>query len=202
MKHRKTILIICVVILIFFIIMIYKFLKSGNNISNKSADEIKNYILNIESYYAIAKVTIKSNKNENTYLVKQEDNKKNNYYMQEVLEPEKIRGVQFIFDGKDLKLENTKLTLSKIYKDYKYLDSNELSLVSFIDDYKDSEASQFKEVDGEIVLETKVTIGNKYIASKKLYFNKAENKVEKIEIKDNTQNTRIYICYQEIQLNK
>ncbi len=116
MKHRKTILIICVVILIFFIIMIYKFLKSGNNISNKSADEIKNYILNIESYYAIAKVTIKSNKNENTYLVKQEYNKKNNYYMQEVLEPEKIRGVQFIFDGKDLKLENTKLTLSKIYK--------------------------------------------------------------------------------------
>ena len=202
MKHRKTILIICVVILIFFIIIIYKFLKSGNNISNKSADEIKNYILNIESYYAIAKVTIKSNKNENTYLVKQEYNKKNNYYMQEVLEPEKIRGVQFIFDGKDLKLENTKLTLSKIYKDYKYLDSNELSLVSFIDDYKDSEASQFKEVDGEIVLETKVTIGNKYIASKKLYFNKAENKVEKIEIKDNTQNTRIYICYQEIQLNK
>ena len=202
MKHRKTILIICVVILIFFIIIIYKFLKSGNNISNKSADEIKNYILNIESYYAIAKVTIKSNKNENTYLVKQEYNKKNNYYMQEVLEPEKIRGVQFIFDGKDLKLENTKLTLSKIYKDYKYLDSNELSLVSFIDDYKDSEASQFKEVDGEIVLETKVTIGNKYIASKKLYFNKAENKVEKIEIKDNTQNTRIYVCYQEIQLNK
>ena len=202
MKHRKTILIICVVILIFFIIIIYKFLKSGNNISNKSADEIKNYILNIESYYAIAKVTIKSNKNENTYLVKQEYNKKNNYYMQEVLEPEKIRGVQFIFDGKDLKLENTKLTLSKIYKDYKYLNSNELSLVSFIDDYKDSEASQFKEVDGEIVLETKVTIGNKYIASKKLYFNKAENKVEKIEIKDNTQNTRIYICYQEIQLNK
>ena len=44
--------------------------------SNKSADEIKEYILNIESYKAIAEVTIKSNKNENTYKLEQKYNRK------------------------------------------------------------------------------------------------------------------------------
>ena len=66
MKNKKTVVIILATI--FFIIIIfliknnYKFLKKGNNISNKSADEIKEYILNIESYQAIDE----SGENKNT----------------------------------------------------------------------------------------------------------------------------------------
>ena len=57
--NRKKVLIafstIAILILVIFLTKrSYKILKNGNNISNKSADEIENYILNIESYYTIA----------------------------------------------------------------------------------------------------------------------------------------------------
>ena len=67
MKNKKIlILTICIILIgivtsVFFIKNNYKFSKTGNNISNKSADEIKEYILNMESYEATAKITIKSN---------------------------------------------------------------------------------------------------------------------------------------------
>ena len=91
MKNKKIIIIIFAIILLILIIFLiknnYKISKKGNNISNKSADEIKQYILNIESYQAVAKITIKSNKNENIYIVKQQYNKNDNVYKQEILDP-------------------------------------------------------------------------------------------------------------------
>ena len=136
MKGKKILIFIAgaviIFIMIFFIKNNYKFSKKGNNISNKSADEIEKYILNIESYRAIVQVTIKSNKNENIYKLKQQYIKNGNIYKQEAIEPQNISGVSFLYDNGELKIENTKLSLSKIYKNYKYIESNELSLSSFI----------------------------------------------------------------------
>lgn len=206
MKNKKMLIIIIFTILllliIFFIKNNYKISKHGNNISNKSADEIKEYILNIESYQANATITIKSNKNENTYKVKQQYSKENNVYKQEVIEPDNIKGVQFIYDGNILKIENTKLGLSKLYENYNFINSNELSIISFIEDYKANMNSQIKEEDGRIILEAKVKNENKYVSGKKLYINKAEGKIEKLEIQDITQNTKIYILYNEIEINE
>lgn len=205
MKNKKMLIIIIFTILllliIFFIKNNYKISKHGNNISNKSADEIKEYILNIESYQANATIIIKSNKNENTYKVKQQYSKENNVYKQEVIEPDNIKGVQFIYDGNILKIENTKLGLSKLYENYNFINSNELSIISFIEDYKANMNSQIKEEDGRIILEAKVKSENKYVSGKKLYINKAEGKIEKLEIQDITQNTKIYILYNEIEIN-
>ena len=206
MKNKKIIiLIISIVIIVLFTFFIknnYNSSKTGNNISNKSADEIKEYILNIESYKANAKVTIKSNKNENTYVVLQQYNMEGNIYKQEVLEPENIAGVQFVYDGTNLKIENTDLMLSKIYEEYKYIESNELSLISFTEDYKKSDESNYYEEENNIILETKIKDGNKYVAYKKLYINKEKGKIEKLEIKDITQNIKIYILYNEIEINE
>ncbi len=205
MKNKKTVVIILAII--FFIIIIfliknnYKFLKKGNNISNKSADEIKEYILNIESYQAIATITIKSNKNENNYKIKQKYNKKNNSYKQEVLEPSNFSGIQFIYDGETLKIENTKLNLSKIYTNYKYIESNELSLIAFIENYKKDEQAKCIEENGKIILEANIRNENKYVSKKRLYINRDNYKIEKMEIIDITQNTRIYILYNEIEIN-
>ena len=169
--------------------------------SNKSADEIKEYILNIESYKAIAEVTIKSNKNENTYKLEQKYNRKDNVYKQEVLEPENIKGVQFIYDGTNLKVENTKMNLNKIYTNYNYIESNELGLASFIEDYKQSNEAKYIEKNGKVILETDVKKANKYVANKKLYIDKEKGEIEKLEINDITQNTRIYILYNKIEIN-
>lgn len=190
------------IIIIFLIKNNYKFGKTGNNISNKSADEIKEYILNIESYEATAKVTIKSNKNENTYILEQKYNKNERVYKQEIIKPNEMSGVQFIYNGKDLKIENTELSLNKIYKDYKYIESNELSLISFIEDFKENGTSKCYEKNNMILLETDVKNGNKYISSKKLYINKEKGRIEKLEIKDITQNVKVYILYNEIEINE
>ena len=205
MKNKKIIiLIISIVIiigLIFFIKNNYKFSKHGNNISNKSAEEVKEYILNIESYKATMQVTVKSNKNENNYIVLQKYNKESNIFKQEILEPENIRGVQFIYDGTNLKIENTKLNLSKIYENYEYIESNDLGLVAFIEDFKKDNKSKCYEENGVITLETEVTKSNKYLLSKKLYINKEQGKIEKMEIRDMAQNVKIYILYNEIEIN-
>ena len=192
---------IVIIVLIFFTKNNYKFSKRGNNISNKSADEIKEYVLNIESYEAEAKIVIKSNKNENTYLVTQKYHKEGNIYKQEVQEPQKIAGVQFIYDGTNLKVENKGINLNKIYEKYNYIESNELSLASFIEDFKESNESKCVEENVNVILEIQVKDGNKYTASKKLYINREKGKIEKMEIKDRTQNTRVYILYNKIEIN-
>lgn len=205
MKFKKTIIIfIIVLILILGVILIknnYKNSKNGNNISNKSADEIENLILNIGSYEANANITIKSNKNQNTYVVKQKYNKEGNLYRQEILEPSGIAGTLIQYDGKDLTIKNTNLNVKKIYENYSYIESNILSLASFIEDYKQSESKEIKEENGIVTLQVKLSNNNKYTMEKMLYINKNENKIEKMEIKDTTQNVRIYILYNEIEFN-
>lgn len=204
LKNKKIVIIIILILLIIILTIFiknnYKSLKNGNNISNKSADEIKEYILNIESYKAIIKMQIKSNKNENTYIASQTYNKEKNTYIQEVLEPEKISGIKFIYDGNNLKIENTKLSLSKIYEEYKYIESNKLSLISFIEDYKKSNKTKCYEKNGTIYLEIEAN-NEKKIIYKTLSINKENGKIIKLEIKDMAQDVKIYILYNEIEIN-
>ena len=76
-----TIIFFIILIIIFssiFLIFNYKTLKSGNNtISIKNIENVSEYILNINEYNAEVEVTVKSNKNENKYNIKQRC--KNNY---------------------------------------------------------------------------------------------------------------------------
>lgn len=181
--------------------MIIKYLKNGNNMSNKSADEIKEYILNISSYEAEVEINVISNKNQNKYKAKQQFVKEDNLYKQEIIEPENIKGVIFSYDGKNLNLENTKLGLNKIYEDYKYIGSNDLSLIQFVNDYNDVEEKSFQEKDGNVILELKIKNGNKYRTYKKLYVDKQRGVPTKMEIQDVSQNIIIYILYNEIKIN-
>ena len=201
----KKIIIIAIIIItiiaIFFIKTNYKLFKIGNNMSNKSADEIEKYILDINSYELTANITVESNKNTNIYIIKEKYIKDNNICKQEVVEPENVKGITFIYDGTSLKIENTNLNLNKIYKNYNYIGENSITLMSFINDYKDSNESNISENEDEIILEAKLKNGNKYIAYKKLYISKRAGNPSKLEIQDITQKTTIYILYNEIKIN-
>jgi hypothetical protein len=202
MKKIITIAIIIITIIaIFFIKTNYKSLRFGNNINNKSADQIKKYILDIDSYELIADITVQSNKNTNSYIMKEKYVKDNNISMQEVLEPENIRGVKFIYDGISLKVENTNLNLSKIYENYQYIGESTITLIDFINDYSESDESTMLETNEEIILETKLKNGNKYVSYKKLCINKSTMIPSRLEIEDITQKTIIYILYNEIEIN-
>ena len=202
----KKIIISCLVLIliistIFFIKNNYKSIKLGNNIINQSADKIKKYILNIESYKANVQITITSNKNTNTYEAIQEYYKENNLYKQEILAPQNLAGTIFEYDGVNLQIKNTELNLSKIYENYNYIGSNELSLNAFIEDYNNNDNTDY-ENDEEIILETKIKNNNKYRAIKKLYISKNTGNPTKLEVQDVSQNTLVYILYNEIEINK
>lgn len=200
-KIVAIVIIIVVLILLFFIKTNYKLFNFGNNISNKSAEEIEKCILDINSYELVANITIESNKNVNNYVVKEKYIKSSNIFRQDVIEPENIEGLSFIYDGSNLKIENTNLGISKIYENYPYIGENNITLMSFINDYISSNNSKTEDSNNEIILEIKLKNGNKYVCYKKLYIDKETGKPTKLEIQDITQKTTIYILYNEIEIN-
>lgn len=205
-KTNKVKVIIVTSLVLAILVSIIFFIKSKNNMAkiskignNSTSQEIVEYILNISSYDAEIEIQIKSNKNDNKYKIKQTYiNKGNN--IQEVLEPSNIQGVKIVREDNILKIENTKLSLTKIIEDYKDITQNNLDLITFIEDYKSNSNSNFKEESNEIIMETTAKTENNYQKYKKLYISKKDGIPIKMEIKDTNQNTTIYIIYNKIDM--
>lgn len=203
LKKKKFVIIlifIFIIFLIFFIKNNYKNLKVGNNMSNKSIEEIEEYILNISSYQAKISVTVNSNKNTNKYVISQKYISPNKS-KQIILEPSNIEGIEIINDGTNLKINNSKLGLSKIYENYEYVVDNCICLESFIVDYRNNNGNIYEE-EGKIVLETNTSNPNNYIYNKKLYINKNTGNIERLLVEDINEKTLVYILYNEIRINE
>ena len=204
--NKKRIIIFSIVIILvvstntyFFIKNNYKNLKFGNNMSNKNIKEIEEYILNISSYNATIEVEVKSNKNTNKYVLQQECTEQN-IKKQIVKEPSNIAGLETIYDGNNLKINNTKLNLSTIYENYPYVADNFLWIDSFIEDYKNAiekGKQKITEEDEIIIME----VNNTEKRNKKLYIDKKSCKPIKMLIQDINQNIIAYILYNEIEIN-
>jgi len=139
MKKNKLIiffiLAIIIVCIIIFYVMNNKKIEIGNNDNNQ--------ILNMNSYKAEIEVTVVSNKNTNKYKMIQEY-KKGEYCVQEVEEPENIRGVRIEYSNNTLTLKNTNMDLTNIYQNYEYMAENNLFLNEFIDDFNNSSNSKMR----------------------------------------------------------
>lgn len=199
---KKIMIILILILLIIGIIFLFsksmsKILKVGNTMTSQ---EVVNYILNINSYETKVSVEVKSNKNFNKYILKQKYASPNTF-TQEVEEPSNIAGVKIIRNGDNVKLENTTLNLSKLFENYNYIADNCLDLTSFIEDYKNSNESNFEEKDDQIIMKTKSKNDNKYRQYKKLYIDKKTYNPIKMEIEDYNRNTLVYISYNEVKLN-
>lgn len=206
MEKKKLIIILGIlavlvtsVIIYFFIKNNYKNLKSGNNMSNKNLKEIEEYILSIRSYNAKIEVEIQSNKNKNKYVLEQKYAEPN-VQKQIVLEPSNIEGLETIFDGNNLKINNTKLNLSTIYENYSDVTSNFLWLNTFTEEYKkmiETGKQNVIEQNGIIIMEIK----DADELNKKLYIDRKTGKPIKMQIKNVSKNTTVYILYNEIEIN-
>lgn len=194
-----VIAIIAITIFCFFNKNNYKTVEFGNN-SIKSAENIKEYILNISSYEASISLEIVSNKNSNKYKIKQ-SYVSHNIFKQEILEPTSIQGLTTIYDGNKLTINNTKLALNKIYENYQYISNNSLCLSDFIEKYKNSSNKKCEENDDCVIMEVKIEEANKYIAYEKLYISKKTLKPIKMEIEDINKKMLVYILYDEIKIN-
>lgn len=205
MKSNKKVIIIFIALVFVCTILIflskcdYKILKFGNNLGNKSLEEIENYILNINSYLANIEVEVQSNKSNNKYIIKQEYCSPN-ISKQEVMEPTNIKGLTTSYNGAILQINNTDIQLTTIYENYNYIADNILWLNSFISDYKNSKENSIKEENGEVVLTVRVS-KNKYTTYKKLYIDKNTAKPTKLIIEDENKKSRVYIKYTEIKIN-
>ena len=199
---KKYWLILLVIIIVGIIFLIFykngvKDLKIGNN---KTSQEIVDYILNVSSYEVQVTVNVISNKNSNKYVLKQTFQSPNQN-IQEVIEPSNIAGVRIENNGTSLKIENSNLELSTILENYSYLGNNCLDLYSFIEDYKQSEKSQFEEKDTEIIMTTENNVGNIYTQNKVLHIDKKTHYPTQMEIRDNKQKTTINILYNEVKVS-
>ena len=197
-KILKIIIIIISIMAIFFITFFYitksKKIKIGNN---SSSQEIIENILNISSYEGIIEVEVNSNKNVNKYIIKQTYIAPN-ISEQEILEPENIKGIKITKTESEIKVENTNLNMTKIYSNYPYMADNCMDLNTFIENYKKNGKQEYEEKDSEIILEVEFE-ENPYTKYRTLYISKETGKPTKMEIKDNSKKTLIYILYKEVK---
>lgn len=203
MINKKVFIILIVIILIFAIFFGFfykktvKVFKTGNN---KSSQEIVDYILGISSYEVNITVEVNSNKNQNKYILKQQYMTPNTI-TQEVIEPKNIAGIKMINDGNSLTLKNSQLDLSTVFENYTYLGDNCLDLISFIENYKNSDQSNYEENEEQIIMKTISQNVNKYAKYETLYIDKATSNPIKLEIKDDNEKTTVYILYNEVKIN-
>ncbi len=200
-KKRKLIIgliLIIMIILIFFISIYYKNKITGNNINIKNNEDIIAYVKNIKNYKANLDVTIYSNKNETKYKIYQEV--KNDKSIQIIKEPKEIENLTIEKENNQVRIKNTNLKLEKIYTDYSEYLSNLLCLDSIVKQIK-NENIKVKEEGNTVVLQLENYEKNTYGKYIEIYFNKETKKIEKIEIKDKNQKTRICILYTDIEIN-
>ena len=134
---KRTIIFIILAIFVFFILFIFKVKnnKIGNN--NINQDSVKD-IFNMQEYEAEIEVTVISNKNENKYKIRKQYTNKEDKSIQEVLEPENLKGVKIIKQGNKITLENTQLNLNKIFEECNNISENDMDLETFIKDFKEN----------------------------------------------------------------
>ena len=88
--------------------------------------------------------------------------------------------------------------MTKIYNNYPYITNNCMDLNTFIEIYKQDGKQEYEEKDNEIILETE-NEENPYTQYRTLYISKETGKPTKMEIKDNSKKTLIYILYKEVK---
>ena len=210
-KNKKLIMLGAVTILIIFVIIIYFFLKNtnknlniGNNLNNKTLQEIEEYILNISSYETEVEITVESNKNKTKYLLKQ-SYVSPNIEKQVVREPSNIQGLETVYDGNKLTIHNSKLNLTTIYENYPYLTDNFLWLHSFIEDYRNAKSNGQKtklyEENNQVIMEVELANATSYVASKRLIIDRITGNIQQLVVQDKNKKNLVYILYKEIKMN-
>lgn len=194
MDKKKIIKISIFIILTLMILIIFILVNKKNKIGNNiNSQEMESNILNTNYYELIADIEIKSNKNQNKYVIKQKyqkNEKENNIETeQEVLEPSNIAGVKIIKQNNKLIIENTNLDLKSIYENYNYISDNNLDLITFIEEYKNDNNKLYKTEKEKLIMKVK---------NKTLYIDKKTNKPIKMEIQDANKNIAVYILYREV----
>lgn len=197
---KKKIFIICMFFLCLILIILgYKFFVPGNNKNIESETQLDEYILNINNYELEGNVTVYSNKNVNTYRLKQLKN--GDYQRQEIVNDNENYGLIIENEGSKITIKNTVLDLTSVFENYEEVAKNSIGLDSFIDDYRETNDSEITEEEQCYRIQVKVKDSqNKYAQNKCLWINKKSRKIEKFEVSDVNNNKTIFIEYTKFEI--
>lgn len=197
---KKKIFIMCMIFLCLILIILgYKFFIPGNTKNIESEVQLEEYILNINDYELEGNVTVYSNKNINTYKLKQQ--KKCDYQRQEIVNDDENYGLIIENEGNKITIKNTVLDLTSVFENYEDVAKNSMGLSCFIEDYRETKDAEITE-EGQCY---KISVNvrnsqNKYVASKCLWINKKNRKIEKFEVSDINNNKTIFIEYTKFEI--
>ena len=198
MKSNKKVFIFVLICIIIFSIFYYIFCILGNNKNRNQNEIVDNILKKLENYEADVTVSVMTNKNETIYNMKQIYNKNKSKTI--INSPENIKGMVIENTNNTLKITNPIINMEKVYEDYDFILNNDLFLNVFINDYKNN-SSEIHEQDNELIISIK--LNNKtstYIKYKELYLNKETKLPLKLEMKDDSQKTKICIIYNDIKI--
>ncbi len=197
---KKRIFIICMIFLSLILFFIsYKFFIVGNNKSIENISEIDDFILSIGNYEIEANVTIYSNKNSNTYSLKQK--KQDDYQKQEIVDNEG-NGLVIENSKNRVVIKNTKLSLEEVFDNYEDIAKDIVGFDAFVADYKNlPDERKISEDEKYYIVFVKNKSGkNKYNYGKTLFINKQSGIPEKIEVTDVNNNRTAIIEYSRFQI--
>jgi len=168
-----------------------------------SISKIQDMLLNMKTYKTTAKVTYISNKNKNTYKLKQYLKVPGQYRI-ELIEPENVKDLVTICDGeKIIQLEN------KVEKKLTVLKPNEgrtlILLESFIMNYFNTEDAVSEVYDNGIkevtVLEATIPGESRYFVKQKLWIDNKTLVPTKLTIYDINNEASIIVKYEDFMYN-
>ena len=117
-----------------------------------------------------------------------------------VKQPDSISNMELIYENGTLEIKNTELNVSKVYHDYPYLSNNMLFLTDYIKTYGESVSKSIEEYEDAIYVKIEKE-DNIYNKKQILRINKQNLKPESMEIQNINNQTKIYILYNDIELN-
>ena len=131
---KKRIFVICVLlILIVLFSYCYKFFIPGNTKSIENVNDLNEYLSKINDYSVEAKVTVNSNKNSNSYNLKQ--SRIEGKCVQEISDINNSMKVIIENTKGKVIVKNTELSLENVFNNYDDVVKNSIGLDAFIEDY-------------------------------------------------------------------
>ena len=91
--------------------------------------------------------------------------------------------------------------MENVFNNYDDVVKNSMGLDAFIEDYESDDKKEILEKDGYYIISVKSKNSqNKYAKSKTLYFDKLNNRIEKIVVKDINNNEMVVIEYIKLEI--
>lgn len=190
--------------IIVFILMMGCFVAVGCKKRESTKEEVyKNFqekMVNIKEYTCIAEISASGNKSTKEYVVKHEYKKPDDYKL-EVISPESLKGKIIHYTRDKIVVENKtigdKIELPNTGRENQYM-----FIGDFIKNILQNENVEVKLTGNNLILRTDIPGGSKYFTTQILYVDKESKNPTKMEILDESGDTRFIIRYKDLDYKK